>query len=806
MKSHVQVAVIGGGVIGCSILYHLTKLGWTDVALIERKELTAGSSWHAAGGFHALNSDPGIAKLQSYTIELYKEIEEISGQSVGMHMTGGINIAATQARWDYLRADHARHRVLGLETQLITPAEIKELCPLIDVSKDVLGALYDTHEGHVDPSGATHAYAKAARLAGAEIYRYTRVMDLKPTGRGSWRVITDKGEIEAEHVVNAAGLWAREMGAMVGAQLPLIPMEHHYLITDDLPELENLDRELPLILDLDAEIYLRQERKGMLVGVYEKEATPWALNGTPWEYGETELLPPELDRLADALVRGYERFPGVAGAGIRRIINGPFTFAPDGNPLVGPVPGVPNYWSACGVMAGFAQGGGVGLSLAQWIINGEPGEDIFAMDVARFGSYATPAYTIEKAKEFYSNRFILAYPNEYWPAGRNTQTDVLYDVLKEQNAVFGVSYGLETPLYFAPEGEPAEEIPSLKRSNAFPAVAAEIKAVQQGVGIFDATSFAKYEVSGPNAAKGLDRLLANKLPAIGRVRLAPMLSESGRLMGDLTVMRLAEDRFMIFGSGYLQNWHGRWFDEHLAGEGITIRNVTLEYQGIHLVGPNARKLLERLTSLDVSGKALPFMAVRQADIGLAPGIIARVSLSGELTYELYAPAQFIRTIYLKALELGADLGVVNFGVHALVSMRLEKSYGIWSREFSRDYTPLMSGLDRFIDFGKEEFIGREAALKEQDTGSERTLVTFAVDAIDADAVGYEPVWLDGEHIGFVTSGGYGHRVGTSIAMAYVDRTALEKGGTWEVSILGEKRPAKLALEPLYDPSASLVRA
>ncbi len=804
MKSHVRVAVIGGGVVGCSVLYHLTKLGWSDVALIERKELTAGSSWHAAGGFHALNSDPGIAKLQSYTIELYREIEHLSEQSVGMHMTGGINIAGTDERWEFLRADHARHRVLGLETELLTPSEIKDLCPLIDV-KDVRGALFDSHEGHVDPSGATYAYAKAAQLAGAQIYRHTRVMDLKPTGRGSWRVITDKGEIEAEHVVNAAGLWAREMGAMVGVQLPLIPMEHHYLITEDIPEIVAATKELPLILDLDAEIYMRQERSGMLVGVYEKDATPWAVNGTPWEYGETELLPPELDRLTDALVKGYQRFPAVAEAGIKRIINGPFTFAPDGNPLVGPVPGVPNYWSACGVMAGFAQGGGVGLSIAQWIIEGEPSEDIFAMDVARFGSYATPSYTIEKAKEFYSKRFILAYPNEYWPAARNTQSDVLYDVLKAQNAVFGVSYGLEIPLYFAGEGEEPIETPSLKRSNAFPAVAREIKAVQEGVGIFDASSFAKYEVSGPNAAVALDRLLASKLPSVGRVRLAPMLAESGRLMGDLTVMRLAEDRFMIFGSGYLQNWHGRWFDEHLAGEGVMIRNVTLDYQGIHLVGPNARTLLERLTTIDVSHKAFPFMAVREADVGLAPAMIARISLSGELTYEIYAPAQYLRTIYLKAMEFGADLGVANFGLHALAAMRLEKSYGIWSREFSRDYTPGMSGLDRFVDFGKD-FIGKAAALEEKNAPRGRVLVTFAVDADDADATGYEPVWHDGNYVGFVTSGGYGHRVDTSIAMAYIDRAVADKDEGFEVSILGQKRAARLAREPLYDPSGSRARA
>lgn len=805
MKSHVRVAVIGGGVVGCSILYHLTKLGWSDVALIERKELTAGSSWHAAGGFHALNSDPGIAKLQSYTIELYKEIEDLSEQSVGMHMTGGINIAATQERWDFLRADQARHRVLGLETELLSPSEIKALCPLIDVT-DVKGALYDSHEGHVDPSGATHAYAKAARLAGAEIYRQTRVMDLKATGRGTWRVITDQGEIEAEHVVNAAGLWAREMGGLVGVQLPLIPMEHHYLITEDIPEIVASAKELPLILDLDAEIYMRQERGGMLVGVYEKDATPWAVNGTPWEYGETELLPPQLDRLTDALIKGYQRFPSVAQAGIKRIINGPFTFAPDGNPLVGPVPGIPNYWSACGVMAGFAQGGGVGLALAQWIINGEPSDDIFAMDVARFGSYASPTYTIERACEFYSKRFTLAYPNEYWPAGRNNRMDVLYDALKTRGAVFGVSYGLEVPLFFARNEEEAVEIPTLKRSNAFDAVAAEVSAVQSGVGVFDSSSFAKYEISGPNAASAIDRIFTSKLPSIGRIRIAPMVSRSGRLMGDLTVMRIEEEKFLIFGSGYLQAWHSRWLTEHLPSTGVSFHNVTDTLQGIHLVGPKARQLLERLTAADVSNKAFPFMSICQADIGLAPATIARLSLTGELSYEIYAAANQVRGIYSRVLELGEDLGLVDFGIHALNSMRLEKGVGIWSREFSRDYTPGMSGLDRFVELSKPDFIGRDALERERENPSKQVLVTMAVDATDADAAGYEPIWHEGRYVGFVTSGGYGHRIRSSVVMGYVDRDVATQQSGFEVSILGEKRPARISPAALYDAGSALARS
>ncbi len=805
MKSHCQVAVIGGGVVGCSVLYHLTKFGWRDVVLLERKELTAGSSWHAAGGFHAHNSDTGVARLQSYTIQLYKEIEAISEQSVGMHMTGGLNIACSQDRWDFLKADFAKHSVFGLQTELLGPAEIKAMCPMMDV-REVKGGIFDHNQGHVDPSGVTHAYAKAARKGGAEIYRQTRVMDLKPLAKGGWRIITDQGEIEAEHVVNAAGLWAREMGAMVGVDLPLTPMEHHYLVTDDIPELVAASKELPGILDLDAEIYMRQERNGMLVGVYEKAATPWATQGTPWDYGDTELLPPMLDRISEELVRGYERFPSVAEAGIRRIVNGPFTFTPDGNPLVGPVPGLKNYWSACGVMAGFAQGGGVGLALAQWMVEGEPQTEVFAMDVARFGSYATKAYVLEKAKDFYANRFKLDFPNEVREAARPHRTDVLYDVHKARNAVFGVSYGQEYPLYFAPKGEEPRELPSLKRSNAFAAVAAEVKAVQSGVGVINTCGFAKYEVSGPGAAAALDRLMANTLPKPGRLRLQPLLSESGKLMGDLTAMRLSEDRFLLFGSGYLQAWHQRWFAEHLFGEGVVFKNVTDSLQGIAVVGPKARDLLAKMTDLDLSPKAFPFMAVKTADIGLAPCVIARLSLTGELTYEIYTEAPYLRALYERLLGVGEAFGLVDFGIHALVAMRLEKSFGIWSREFTRDYTPAMCGFERFVDYDKPDFIGKAAALKDRAAEPAHRLVTFAVDALDADATGYEPIWKDGREVGFVTSGGYGHRVGTSIAMGYVQSEALKTPGTFEVTILEERRPARLADAPLYDPENRLARS
>lgn len=805
MKSHAQVVVIGGGVVGCSVLYHLTTLGCTDVVLCERKELTAGSSWHAAGGFHAFNSDPGVARLQAYTISLYPELQALSGQDIGIHRTGGLLVAESPERWDFLRSDWARHKVLGLETELVSPAQVRELCPIMDTSR-VLGALYAPDEGHLDPYGATHAYAKAARLKGAEVYRHTRVLDIAPNAAGGWRVMTDKGGIDCEHVVNAAGLWAREVGRMVNVELPAVPMEHHYLITEDLPELAQSTREMPGILDLDGEIYLRQERKGMLLGVYEKDATPWAIGGVPWEHGETELLPPNLDRLVDSLSKGFQRFPALANAGIRRIVNGPFTFTPDGNPLVGPVPGLRHYWAACGVMAGFSQGGGVGLALAQWIVNGEPDGDMLAMDVARFGAYAsTPEYSVAKAREFYGRRFQIAYPNEYWPAGRPCKKSAVHATLAAANAVFGVSYGVEIPLYFAPAGAPAVEVPTLRRSNAFECVKAECLTARNAAGILDISSFSKFDITGPGAAAALDRLLAGRLPAVGRVRLTPMLAHSGRLMGDLTTMRLAEDHFQIGGSGYLQAWHMRWFDDHLAGSGVRYRNVSDEVGGLALMGPKSRELLARLAAQDVSDLALPFMAVVQMSIGSVPAIVARLSVSGELGFEIYVARRQLSLLLEQVMTHSQAVGACHIGLYALNSLRLEKGFGIWSREFSRDYTPRMAGLDRFVAYEKPAFIGRDAALLDRATMPPQRLITLAVDSPQADAAGYEPIWSGSRMVGFVTSGGYGHCAGMNLAMGYLQSDVSDEQGGLSVTLLGERCDCRVLTQAPIDPSGARMR-
>jgi len=804
MQSHTRVAVIGGGIVGCSILYHLTRLGWKDVTLIERRDLTAGSSWHAAGGFHAINGDPNIARLQSYTIRAYREVQQISGQDIGMHMTGGVNVAATRERWDFLRAEHARHRVLGLETSLVGPADIRRLCPIMD-TRTVLGAIFDPNEGHLDPAGATHAYAKAARHGGAQIYRNTRVIELRQLPDGAWLVVTDQGRLKAEHIVNAAGLWAREVGKMVGVDLPLLPMEHQYLVTEDLSELRRLDREIALTVDLDGEIYVRQEGKGVLLGIYEKEATPWAVHGTPWDFG-TDLLPANLDRISSELERGFERFPALQSAGIRRVINGPFTFTPDGNPLVGPLPGLRNCWVACGVMAGFAQGGGIGLALSNWIASGEPESDIFAMDVARFGSFATRAYVRERVREFYARRFQLAYPNEYWPAGRPAKTSALHDLALEANGVHGVSFGLEIPLFFARAGTPAEETTTLRRSNAFDCVSHECRTARATVGIADGSSYAKYEVTGPGAAKWLDVMIANRLPDVGRIRLAPLLSPRGRLMGDLTVVRLADEHFMLFGSGYLQTWHMRWFRDRLPKSGVEIRNVSDEYTGILLVGPSSRELLVRLSSDDVSTSAFPFMSARVTEVGAAPAIVARLSITGELGYEIYVPTAFGRSLARNIYRATEGLNACNIGFYALNSLRLEKNYGIWSREFTSDYTPRQCGLWKFVDYEKPNFIGRAAAVQDRDRQPAHELVTLVVDAVDADAYGFEPVWHDGEYVGYTTSGGYGHCADKSLAMGYVRSELISGDALIEISIAGTRRPARVLRKPAIDPPGERMRA
>ena len=678
MKSHAKAVVIGGGVVGCSVLYHLAKAGWKDVMLIERSELTSGSSWHAAGGFHTLNGDPNVAKLQAYTVGLYEELEEISGQSCSLHLTGGVMMADSPERMDFLRMTHARGRCLGMETELITPSEAKAMFPLMDETNFV-GALWDPVEGHLDPSGTTHAYAKAAKVLGAEIELRNPVIEITQDADGMWNVITKNGTVKAEHVVNAGGLWAREVGRMVGLELPVLAMEHMYLLTEEMPEVvefnQDTGRELVGVIDFKGEIYTRQERNGLLLGTYEQACKPWSPVNTPWDFGH-ELLQPDLDRISPSLEVAFKHFPAFENAGIKQVINGPFTFAPDGNPLVGPVPGLTNYWSACAVMAGFSQGGGVGLALANWMVDGDPGFDIFAMDVARYGEWATLRYTNAKVRENYSRRFSISYPNEELPAARPQQTTPLYDVMKDQNhAVMGDTWGLETPLWFAPSNDEAHDVLSFHHSNDFEHIAAEVASVRNSVGITEISNFAKYEFTGAGAEAFLDHLMTNTMPKEGRIVLTPMLNENGKLIGDFTIAKAGPERFVMFGSLGATKYHMRWFEQHQPTDGtVTIRRFDMSLQGLSIAGPNSRKVLEKLVDADVSNAAFKFMDFREMDVNGAPCMINRISYTGDLGYEIWVSPEYQRRVYDGLKQAGAEFNIRDFGMRALLSMRLEKNF------------------------------------------------------------------------------------------------------------------------------------
>ena len=804
MKSHAQAVVIGGGVVGASVLYHLTKAGWKDVVLIERSELTSGSTWHAAGGMHTINGDPNVAKLQQYTIELYKEIEAISGESCGVHLTGGLMLAGTRERMDWLKMVYARGRYLGMDLTMMSIEEAYKLFPLMD-PKHFVGAIYDPIEGHVDPWGVTNAYAKSAQIGGAEVVRHTRVTDLQQHPDGSWDVITEKGTVHAEHVVNAGGLWAREVGRMVGLELPILAMEHQYIISEDIPELANADKEMLHVVDFEGEIYMRQERGGILLGTYERAGVPWSERETPWTFGH-ELLANDLDRIAPSLEVGFAHYPVLEKAGIRKVINGPFTFAPDGNPLIGPIRGMKNFWVACGVMAGFSQGGGVGLALANWMVEGDPGFDVWAMDVARFGDWATLAYTNAKVRENYSRRFRIRFPNEELTAARPLRTTPLYDRLKAENAVFGESFGLEHPLWFAPQGTaPVEDI-TFRRSNAFAHVAEEVRTVRERVGLMEISGYAKYEVTGADAEAFLSRVLAGRMPAQGRIALSPMLNARGRLIGDFTVGKLGPERFMVWGSGPAETYHMRWFLKEAQQLDVRIEPCGQKLQGLSVAGPLARDLLQGLTGHDLSTAAFPFLSVARMDLGPIPALVGRITFTGDLGYEIWVAPEYQRGLFDLLVEAGKPHGIGHFGGRALNSMRLEKSFGTWAREYRPIYGPFEAGLGRFIDLKKNDFIGREAAAAEKASGGTRSLVVFAVEAVDADAIGDEPVWHDGKVVGWITSGGYAHHTKTSVALGYVPVALAGETTGFEIEIIGERRTARRLAEPLFDPSGSRMRA
>ena len=869
MTERVQAVVIGGGVVGASVLFHLTRAGWTDVVLLERSELTAGSTWHAAGGMHPINSDPTVAKLQKYTIELYREIEELSGQDCGIHLTGAVFLADTAERLDWLRMTDARGKYLGITSEMISAEEAARMMPIIDPSQ-FAGAMYDYEHGHVDPTGVTYAYARAAMAAGAQVRRGTWARHIERTPDGqAWRIgLYDTsggnlagssdaaGEIddwlEATHVVNAGGLWAREVGRMVGLELPVLAMEHTYVITEPIDEIvahnERSGAELMGSIDFGGEIYTRQEGQGLLVGTYEQAAVAWQRRQTPWDF-DKRLLTPDLERIAPSLDTAFRHFPVLADAGIARVVNGPFTFAPDGNPLVGPIRGLPGFWSACGVMAGLSQGGGVGLALSNWMTTGDPGFDVWAMDITRFGDWATRAYTATKVRENYRRRFSISFPNEFLPEGRPLATTSIYEPQRAAGAVFGDAYGLEVPLWFAPEPGTVEDV-TFGRSNAWPHVREEVLAVRNSVGLMETSGFAKFLVEGPGARAWLTHLTAGRLPKPGRIALAPMCNEQGNLTGDLTIACLQtaggepdgpvesvtggatanaaeRERFIVFGSGIAERYYERWFDAHLArwdGGSAWYRTLGTQMCGVAIAGPNSRTLLSEVTDADVSNETMRFGSFTGIDVGWSRVWCGRLSYSGDLGYELWMDAGQLRYVFDLLVTHGADHGLRLFGLHALDSLRLDKSFGSWAREYRPVYDPFEANLGRFVRMARAsddgtDFVGRSALVAkygprgpqpEQDPPPDSmTLRAWTVpgpaDGTGFDALADEPIFCNGEPVGWVTSGGYAHFSGVSVALGYVPSVLAHDGVDFGIEIVGKRRTAHLIDDCLWDPGGMALR-
>ncbi|MGB0865082.1 MAG: GcvT family protein [Granulosicoccaceae bacterium] len=806
MKSEAQVVVIGGGLVGCSILYHLTKLGWTDVMLLERDELTSGSTWHAAANIHGLHDNNNISKLQYYTMQLYKQLEADTGQGCGVFQPGSLYLAQSKEREHQLRIQEAKARYFGVDFRELSIEEAQAMHPLVDFD-GIRCVMFEQDGGNVDPSGVTHAYASGARAAGAQIHRFTPVLETNQRFDGGWDVVTDKGTIKAQVVVNAAGLWGREVAKLAGIELPLQPTEHQYYVTESIPEISALGRRLPSVADRDGEYYLRQEGEGLLVGAYERDGRFWAENGTPQDFGH-DLLPDDLERIGENVMRACERIPALAESGVKRVINGPMIWSPDANALFGPVPELKNYYCCNGIIPGFSQSGGLGMMLAEWIVQGEPTLDMFGWDLARFGAWADQAFTKARVMDSYSHRFKIHFPYEEREAGRPARKRPVYDLQKSMGAVFGLNYGWEHPLWFADSPEEATETYGFERQNWFDPVGEECRALRAGVGIIDVSNFAKYELRGPGCGEWLDKVIANKVPSeIGRSCLAPLLGVRGGIAGDFTVTKLGEDHFKLFGSGMAERYHKRFFDAVPRPQGVSFESLTESWAGFGVAGPRSRELLQSLSNEDFSNESFRFMRSRALQINGINIFALRVSFTGELGWELYTPVENQLALYQTLLKAGASYGIRPIGGRALLSLRVEKGYGSWGREYSPEYWPQEVGLAALIKLDKKEFLGRDAYLSIKDKPARERLAILQLNQSAADASGGEPIFTtDGTPVGRVSTGTFGHTVGKSLAMGFIKAEYFMPGEMFDIAVLGKPHRAQLLAEPPFDAKGKRLRS
>ena len=789
--------------MGVGLLYHLTKEGWSDVVLLDKGELTSGSTWHAAGLIPHFIGSLNMAKVHLYTSQLYQRLEAEVGQTTGWHGCGSIRLATDQDEVDWFHYVQGVLRCVGAECHLIGPAEISDLHPLLNTDGVLLGA-YTPGDGHTDPASSTMAMATGARQGGAEIYVRNRVVDIKLRANGEWDVVTEQGTIVAEHVVNAAGGFAPQVGAMVGLHVPLVNMVHQYLVTEELDEVKSLEREIPVVRDPRASCYHRQERQGLIVGPYETDgAQPWALDGIDWSF-DAELLPPDIERLLPWLEQTSRRLPVFENAGIKRVVSGPITHTPDGAFLIGPAPGLANFWMCCGAGIGITQGPGAGKYLAQWMVHGQTEINVREMETRRFGSWAVGDYGVAKAVDEYHQMYQVHYPGEYREAGRPVRTTPIYEKLVERGAVFAETFGWERPKWFAPPG--IEEQYGHRRMNHFDTVGEECKAVRERVGVIDLSAFSKFDITGADASEFLDRVLANRVPRVGRVTLAHALTELGGIESEFTVTRFDTDRFYLLSAAVARIHDLDWLMQHRREqEHVDVVDVTEDYCTLLVSGPRSRDLLGELTDADLSSSAFPWLSGREIEVADISVRALRVSYVGELGWELHHSIADMPKLYDALMSAGIAYGIADFGLYAMDALRMEKAYRAWGLELTTELTPIEADMRRFVDF-ESPFIGKNAVIERTRNNTESRLVYLIVDANDADAHGNEPVYADGRVVGLTTSGAFGHSVRQSIAFAFVEPEFADPNTELEISILGMRRSARVVADPLYDPRNERLRA
>jgi dimethylglycine dehydrogenase len=819
MKSHARVVVIGGGAVGVSTLYHLAHKGWSDVVLVERAELTAGSTWHAAGLLPLFNMSYTVGQLHKYSVDLYKRLPAETGQDVSFHVTGNLRLATSRDRMDEYQKYCGTANTIGVPFEIIGPKQVKELWPLLELggtadTAAIIGGLHHPHDGHIAPADLTMALRKGARAKGAEVYEQTEVTAVARTRSGEWKLTTTKGEITCEHVVCATGNYARQTGRMFGLNVPAIPVEHQYIVYEESPELKAYrqggGRELAVMREPDQSYYLREERLGWILGPYEAGAPARFADGVPSWFGKS-LFDGDLDRLIPHIEGAQRRVPALANCGIKDVVNGPISYTPDGSALIGPAWGQPNLWLNEGHSFGITAAGGAGWQLAEWIVEGEPGIDMLAVDPRRFGPYTSKRYVVQKNEETYRNVFTIHYPDEERPDARPAKTSPVYDRLKHLGAVFGQRYGWERANWFAPTGVEAKDDWSFRRTNWFEHVGNECRRLRERVGVIDLTPFTKHMVEGPGAEAWLDSLVANKVPAkTGRMALSHALTKRGGIRSEFTITKLGEERFYLVSAGAAERYDTDLLHKRLPSDGsVRLANITTSRGCFVVAGPRSRDVLAKLTDTALSNEAFPWLTGRVAEIGLATDVyLLRVNFVGSLGWELHFPIEYARHLFVEIFTAGAEYGIGMAGMRAMESLRMEKSYRMWGSDLTRENTPLEASLDRFVRMGKGDFTGKAALEAQLAKGVPNRFVTLDVHGVkDADPLGNEPLFDGkGRMIGRATSGFYGHVLKKSLSIGYVKPEFAEVGTKIAIEILGERKEATVLVDSPYDPENRDLRA